>query len=110
MKFFRAVFLNVSVFAIIMAITPQSDAASWKWDFEGDPAGKPPGGFTFGRTGSGHVGRWAVQAVKDAPSGTKVLAQLDTDATSYRFPSPSRIPFRSQIFACPCAAKLFPEK
>ncbi len=32
------------------------------------------------------MGRWLVQGEKDAPSGTKVLAQLDTDATSYRFP------------------------
>lgn len=70
----------------MMMQSPPSDAASWKWDFESDAAGKPPSGFSFGRTGSGRMGRWLVQAEKDSPSGTKVLAQLDTDATSYRFP------------------------
>ncbi len=70
---------------MIMHSAP-TDAASWKWDFESDPAGKPPSGFSFARTGSGRMGRWLVQAEKDSPSGTKVLAQLDTDATSYRFP------------------------
>ena len=79
-------FFEVSVFSIIMILITQSDAASWKWDFENDSAGKPPAAFTFARTGSGRMGRWLVQAERDSPSGTKVLAQLDTDPTSYRFP------------------------
>ena len=57
-----------------------------KWDFEGLPIDQPPAGFTFGRTGSGRLGRWLVKAEKDAPSGVNVLAQTDIDATSYRFP------------------------
>ena len=57
-----------------------------KWDFEGIPVDQPPAGFTFGRTGSGRLGRWLVKAEKDAPSGVNVLAQTDIDATSYRFP------------------------
>ena len=32
------------------------------------------------------LGRWLVQNDKDAPSGGQVLAQLDVDNTSYRFP------------------------
>jgi hypothetical protein len=57
-----------------------------KWDFEGISVDQPPAGFTFGRTGSGRLGRWLVKAEKDAPSGVNVLAQTDIDATSYRFP------------------------
>ncbi len=87
MKFFRGIlFFGMSVFAIIMTLTTHGNAVSWKWDFESDPAGKPPSRFSFARTGSGRTGRWLVGAEKDSPSGTKVLAQLDTDATSYRFP------------------------
>jgi hypothetical protein len=57
-----------------------------KWDFEGDTIDQSPRGFIFGRTGSGRVGRWLVKSEKDAPSGTHVLGQLDSDSTSYRFP------------------------
>jgi hypothetical protein len=57
-----------------------------KWDFEGLPIDQPPAGFTFGRTGSGRLGRWLVKDDKNAPSGAHVLAQLDSDSTSYRFP------------------------
>jgi hypothetical protein len=86
-KFFQpALFFSAGIVALMITHSPPSDAASWQWDFENDPAGKPPSGFSFARTGSGRTGRWPVQAEKDAPSGTKVLAQLDTDATSYRFP------------------------
>jgi hypothetical protein len=86
-KFFRAILLfSTGILALMIAHSSPSDAASWQWDFENDPAGKPPSGFSSARTGSGRMGRWLVQAEKDAPSGTKVLAQLDTDATSYRFP------------------------
>ncbi len=28
------------------------------WDFEMNPVGKAPDGFSFGRTGSGRMGRW----------------------------------------------------
>ncbi len=58
----------------------------WKWDFEGDPANQVPSGFSFSRTGSGSIGKWAVTVQKDAPSGANVLSQLDADPTSYRFP------------------------
>lgn len=57
-----------------------------KWDFEGLPIDQPPAGFSFGRTGGGRTGRWLIKAEKDAPSGGHVLAQLDTDSTSNRFP------------------------
>ena len=57
-----------------------------KWDFESGLVDQPPAGFSFGRTGGGRMGRWLIKAEKDAPSGAHVLAQVDTDSTSYRFP------------------------
>jgi hypothetical protein len=56
------------------------------WNFDKEVAGKPPAGFTFSRTGNGKLGRWVVQEDKSAPSGTHVLAQLDSDETRFRFP------------------------
>ncbi len=56
------------------------------WDFETDRVGESPASFSFARTGSGRTGRWIVQEEKGAPSGTHVLAQVDADATDYRFP------------------------
>lgn len=46
----------------------------------------PPRGFSFARTGNGAPGRWLVKADTGAPSGANVLAQLDSDDTSFRFP------------------------
>ena len=56
------------------------------WNFDSDKPEAPPVGFTFDRTGGGRVGRWVVLARQDAPSGGQLLAQLDADATSARFP------------------------
>jgi hypothetical protein len=55
---------------------------SWKWTFETEAVDKPPPGFLFARTGGGSVGRWVVRA----EGGSNVVAQLDADATSFRFP------------------------
>ncbi len=54
--------------------------------FDGDPAGQPPKGMTFARTGDGAMGKWHVRAEADAPSPPNVLAQLDPDDTDMRFP------------------------
>src|SRR2546426_6100883 len=56
------------------------------WHFDSMPAGQPPAGFSFGRTGGGRLGRWIVQPAPDAPSPLNVLAQVDSDRTDYRFP------------------------
>ena len=56
------------------------------WHFDSMPTGAPPTGFSFARTGSGRPGQWVVRAVSDAPSGSNVLAQEDSDRTDYRFP------------------------
>ena len=60
--------------------------ASTTWTFDSDTAGRAPSGFAFARTGRGRMGRWVVRAEPDAPSGSKVLAQEDSDRTDYRFP------------------------
>jgi hypothetical protein len=65
---------------------PTAAADAKTWSFDADPADAPPAGFAFARTGKGAEGRWLVKAVPDAPSGGKVLAQTDGDATDYRFP------------------------
>ena len=49
------------------------------------PVGDAPEGFSFGRTGGGAAGRWAV--VGDASvAGGKAIEQFDRDGTDYRFP------------------------
>jgi hypothetical protein len=55
-------------------------------DFEGDSVGSKPEGFSCGLTGQGAPGSWQVREDPTAPAGHKVLAQVSTDATSYRFP------------------------
>jgi hypothetical protein len=72
--------------AAVAAVVADDAAKATLWSFDTDPAGKPPSGFSFGRTGSGKDGKWVVLAVKDAPSGGNVLAQSDADKTDYRFP------------------------
>jgi len=60
-------------------------ASAVTWHFDSLPAGQPPAGFSFGRTGGGRVGRWIVQSASDAPSPPSVLAQVDSDRTDFRF-------------------------
>lgn len=55
-------------------------------DFEGMEAGAPPAGFTTALTGKGRPVEWMVVEDGTAPSGTKVLAEVSGDETSYRFP------------------------
>lgn len=56
------------------------------FSFDADAAGRPPSGLVFGRTGGGRAGGWVVQVDGAAPSAPNVLAQLDADPTSFRFP------------------------
>ena len=81
----RAGFPCILVF-LLATVGRAAEIAERKWDFESGSVGQPPSGFSFGRTGGGRTGRWLIKAEKDAPSGAHVLAQLDTDSTSYRFP------------------------
>ena len=61
-------------------------SAGTTFSFDTDTAGGAPTGFVFGRTGGGRAGGWVVQADSSAPSAPNVLAQLDADPTSFRFP------------------------
>jgi hypothetical protein len=72
--------------SLVLSLANAEQKKSAVWTFETDAADQAPGGFSFGRTGSGAQGRWSVRQEKGAPSGGKVLAQLDADATSFRFP------------------------
>jgi hypothetical protein len=73
---------------LILAGFTSAAAAPGKgaWNFEGQPVGAAPSGFSFARTGEGRPGSWKVIEKKGAPSGQAVLAQTDTDDTDYRFP------------------------
>ena len=59
---------------------------NWRWNFETGAANQPPEGFSFSRTGDGRPGNWVIQKDDQPPSGSYVLAQIDTDNTNYRFP------------------------
>ena len=56
-----------------------------KKDFESDPAGAPPAGFEFARTGGGAEGKWIVRIEKGSDKN-HVLVQESADPTDYRFP------------------------
>jgi hypothetical protein len=47
--------------------------------------GSTPEGFTFARTGQGGPAQWSVAADSSASAG-KVIEQVSTDRTDYRFP------------------------
>ncbi|HEV8341236.1 MAG TPA: family 16 glycoside hydrolase [Candidatus Binatia bacterium] len=118
MKFEKATKVKALIAMIVSILTGGVAAQTvkdarpvWKWSFDADRGGEPPSGFSFGRTGSGRVGRWVVRAEKDAPSGTNVLAQVDEDNPSYRFPiavanEPSLQNFRLSVRCKPISGKV----
>jgi len=82
---------------------PTSSAAAPKpaeqaavFDFEKDEVGKLPAGFTEALTGGGGPVKWRVQAVDDAPSGKKIVAQLSDDRTNRRYPQLVRDDFTAK--------------
>ena len=79
----RAIVLGA---ALVGAAVIAEEKTMTTFNFDSDTAGQPPKGFHFGLTGKGKPGNWIVQTADDAPSGKKVLAQTDGDATDYRFP------------------------
>ena len=84
----RLLLLVTALFTLAVrpALAEDVPAQHSHWDFEADPEGQSPLGFSFGRTGSGRLGQWVIKAVADAPSGKHVLAQMDGDKTDFRFP------------------------
>ncbi|MDA7916186.1 DUF1080 domain-containing protein [Verrucomicrobia bacterium] len=55
-------------------------------DFEKGDIGKTPSGYTTGLTGHGGPVLWELVSSEDAPSGTKVIAQLSNQTTNKRYP------------------------
>jgi hypothetical protein len=80
--------LTPFVLAVLLAQQGSgSGAAMRQVGFDGQKAGEPPAGFTCGLTGQGRAGSWRILEDPTAPSPPNVLAQMDEDATSYRFPA-----------------------
>src|SRR5713101_2468442 len=76
----------LSLSSLALAQSGNEKPSPKTWNFDSDAVGKPPAGFSFGRTGKGAEGQWVVRAEADAPSKPNVLAQVSTDDTNYRFP------------------------
>jgi len=76
----------LSLSSLVLAQSGNEKPSSKTWNFDSDAVGKPPAGFSFGRTGKGAEGQWVVRSENDAPSKPNVLAQVSTDDTNYRFP------------------------
>jgi hypothetical protein len=79
---FATAFLGVEAASQAGPVT----VAARTWDFSADQPGSPPAGFVFAKTGNGRPGRWVVVSSAETGATEKVLAQLDTDGTDYRFP------------------------
>jgi hypothetical protein len=77
----RLVVPNVLVF---VAATLAAQAQTF--GFEDQKAGEAPKGMTCALTGKGRPGVWKIVSDPSAPSPRNVLAQIDDDGTSYRFP------------------------
>jgi hypothetical protein len=74
---------NLPLIFAVLLMSVAADGQTRKLDFEQEAVDQPPKGFVFGITGKiGTPGRWVVQQ----DGGGKVLAQLDADRTSARFP------------------------
>src|SRR5713101_1418286 len=76
----------LSLSSLVLAQSGNEKPSTKTWNFDSDAVGKPPAGFSFGRTGKGAEGQWVVRSENDAPSKPNVLAQVSTDDTDYRFP------------------------
>ncbi len=73
--------------ALVAAMTTASAQTGKRaWNFDQDPVGKMPPGFTSALTGQGSIGQWSVMKDDSAPSQPNVVAQTSTDSTDYRFP------------------------
>ena len=82
-------FALMAAVAVVLTAAASSAMAQMRtrvWNFDQDPAGKVPPGFTSALSGRGTVGRWSVIPDHSAPSPPNVLAQISTDSTDYRFP------------------------
>jgi hypothetical protein len=72
----RRLSVPLALVSLVAAVALAADPI--RVSFEVAEDGKPPAGFTFGRTGKGASGTWVVKE--------KALEQTSTDNTDYRFP------------------------
>lgn len=78
--------LVLSVLCTFLMVAETNSASQTVFDFETVEVGKLPPNFSTALTGGGGPVTWIVKEEPSAPSGGKVLAQMSTDGTSYRFP------------------------
>ncbi|MGB7158645.1 MAG: hypothetical protein WBD40_11300 [Tepidisphaeraceae bacterium] len=76
----KPIVIVLSLFGLLAA-----QLAERRVNFEADETGQPPKFFTPAVTGNEKEGTWVVEEVKDAPSGSKVLAQRDAKGAADRF-------------------------
>jgi hypothetical protein len=113
MQPFLPAVLGIAALLLIATVSGAGEStapSATTWNFDSDKPEMPPAGFAFGRTGGGREGRWVVRAEKDAPSAPNVLAQVDGDATDYRFPvaftGPEMSDLRLSVKCKPVAGKV----
>ncbi len=80
-----ATVLLASLCAMLALVETQA-TAQVVIDFDSVEVGKLPVDFSTALTGGGGLVTWVAQEDTSAPGGGKVLAQMSTDKTDYRFP------------------------
>ena len=82
----RPVLFLLAIATAPMAAAAQASApVARTFNFDGDPAGSPPSGFLFARTGEGEEGRWVVRPDPASPKN-HVLVQESHQRLDYRYP------------------------
>lgn len=78
----------IALIAVLISLpaAAQTPSPPRNLGFDLDAADGAPKGFSCARTGQGRPGRWRVVRDGSAPSPPHALAQVDADATNYRFP------------------------
>ncbi len=72
--------------SIEMERIQQSQVSEIVINFDKDKVNEPPKGFTTDLSGKGEPGKWIIVRDETAPSNPHILAQMDMDRTSRRFP------------------------
>src|SRR6516162_1053149 len=80
-----SVVLLLAIGGALMSVVSLGDSATLQVDLAAMKAAIAPADFAFSRTGSGDIGEWRVI---DEPTAStrRVIAQISTDTTDYRFP------------------------
>jgi hypothetical protein len=78
--------LVVLILACFVLFSSMASTASVRIQFDQDSPNEQAKDFLTDLTGQGKPGNWIVIADASAPSKPNVLAQVDPDSTSYRFP------------------------